>query len=229
MKLSERSPYESGRDYAFRVIRENIILTELVPGSLVSEKELATELGLSRTPVREAIIDLSKMGIVEVLPQRGSRITHIDYKLVDEARFMRYTLESAVCKKLCAVADLELLKPLVDNVCLQEDALHMGDYQRFMELDDQFHKTLFELAEMPHAPSLPNGCTIHFDRVRSLSLSVVDNSKVLEDHRALIFSLLGRDPVKTEAMVEKHLSRYKIDEAAIREQYSSYFKPEGRR
>ncbi len=226
MKLSQRSPYESGRDYAFRVIRENIILSQLTPGSLVSEKELATELGLSRTPVREAIIDLSKMGIVEVLPQRGSRISYIDYSLVDEAQAMRLALEAAVCKKLCLTADLELLKPLVDNVCLQEDALHNGDYQRFMELDDAFHKALFQLAGMPHAHALLTGFTIHFDRVRSLSLSVVDNTKVLEDHRALIFSLLGRDPAKIEAVVEKHLSRYKIDEAAIREQYGSYFKPE---
>ncbi|MBP0981483.1 MAG: GntR family transcriptional regulator, partial [Oscillospiraceae bacterium] len=61
MKILERLPRETGRDYALRVLKENIINLELAPGSLVSENELSAMLGLSRTPVREALIELSKV------------------------------------------------------------------------------------------------------------------------------------------------------------------------
>ena len=78
MKLLERLPRESGGDYALRTIKENIINLELPPGSQISENELATEMGLSRTPVREALIELSKVKIVDIQPQKKSTIPLID-------------------------------------------------------------------------------------------------------------------------------------------------------
>ena len=66
MKLLERLPRETGRDYALRTIKDNIIKLELAPGSPVSENELAAELQLSRTPVREALIELSKVKVIEI-------------------------------------------------------------------------------------------------------------------------------------------------------------------
>lgn len=70
MNISDRQPKESARDYAFRVIKENIISLELIPGSMVSENELSNALGLSRTPVREALIELSKSQVVEIYPPK---------------------------------------------------------------------------------------------------------------------------------------------------------------
>ena len=83
MKLLERLPRESGRDYALRNIKENIVNLELAPGSQISENELADELGLSRTPVREALIELSRVGIIETHPQRKSTVSLIDCDLVE--------------------------------------------------------------------------------------------------------------------------------------------------
>ena len=225
MKLTQRSPYESGREYAFRTIRDNIVLTELPPGALVSEKELADQMGLSRTPVREALIDLSKVGIVEVLPQRGSRIAYLNYDLVDEARFMRLAIETAVCKKLCQMTEPELLDPLLEYISRQADAIRLGNNDLFLALDDAFHKALFELAGMVHAHQLLSGFVIHFDRVRTLSLSPVNNTKMLSDHRELVNALLARDPLGAEQAVEKHLSRYKVDEVSIRLRHESFFRP----
>ena len=69
MHLLERLPRETGREYALRVLKENIINLGLAPGSQISESELSSEMGLSRTPVREALIELSKVKIVEIYPQ----------------------------------------------------------------------------------------------------------------------------------------------------------------
>ena len=79
MNLLERLPRETGRDYALRNIKENIISLELAPGSPISENELAAGMGLSRTPVREALIELSRVKIVEIVPQKRSTVSLIDY------------------------------------------------------------------------------------------------------------------------------------------------------
>ena len=86
MKLEERHYAETAREYARRMLKENIISMDLKPGAMVSENELAAQLGLSRTPVREALMDMSQYGVVDVMPQRGSRISLIDYNLVEEAK-----------------------------------------------------------------------------------------------------------------------------------------------
>ena len=74
MIIKERTGRETGRNYALRILKENIVMLELEPGSRISENELAQELGVSRTPVREALIELSKSKIVEIFPQKGSFI-----------------------------------------------------------------------------------------------------------------------------------------------------------
>lgn len=101
MNILERLPQESARDFAFRVLKENIVSVTLKPGTLVSENEIAMELGVSRTPVREAILDMAKVGIIETLPQRGSYVALIDPKMVDESRFLRQVLDSAVIEVAC--------------------------------------------------------------------------------------------------------------------------------
>ena len=89
MTIEERLPGESVRDYAFRVIKQNIVSVELKPGSLLSENELSSRLGISRTPVREALSDLARVSILETLPQRGTFIALIDPKMVEDSRFLR--------------------------------------------------------------------------------------------------------------------------------------------
>ena len=89
MTIEERLPGESARDYAFRVIKQNIVSVELKPGSLLSENELSSRLGISRTPVREALSDLARVSILETLPQRGTFIALIDPKMVEDSRFLR--------------------------------------------------------------------------------------------------------------------------------------------
>ena len=92
MTITERYASETARDYALRMLKRSIVSLELKPGMMLSENELSVALGLSRTPIREALIELGKTRIVEVLPQRGSRISLIDCDLVEEARFLRTVL-----------------------------------------------------------------------------------------------------------------------------------------
>lgn len=224
MRVTERFAKETGREYALRMLKENIIHLDLIPGTMLSENELAGEMQLSRTPVREALIELSKSGIVEILPQKGSALSLIDYSMVEEARFMRNVLECAVIELDCEIKAPEILEELEANVQLQEFYLKNRSSEKLLELDNQFHRLLFLMAGKLQIHALMGSITIHFDRVRSMSLATVKELKTVSDHRAILDAVREGDKQSARALMEKHLSRYKIDQEELREKYPGYFK-----
>ncbi len=224
MNIFDRQSQETARDFAFRVLKNNIISVDLKPGTLVSENEIAMELGVSRTPVREAIIDLAKAGIIETLPQRGSYVALIDSKMVDESRFLRQVLDSAVIEVACEVADSEALEKLEENVHLQEFYLEKQAAERIYELDNEFHKLIYTAAQKDIIYEMRSTMMIHFDRVRTLSVETVKDMKIVSDHRNMLEAIKSKDKLRAVELVNKHLSRYQVDENLIKEQFPEYFK-----
>lgn len=224
MKLLERLPRESSGEYALRIIKENIVSLELAPGSQISENELAAEMGLSRTPVREALIELSKVKIVDVQPQKKSTIPLIDYDMVEESRFVRSLLECAVAELDCEMASAADLERLNENIRLQN--LYLDDFYsgQLMDLDNQFHGMLFDIAKKSQVYALIQNISIHFDRVRTMALSSVKSTKIVQDHVNLVDAIRRRDGSAARELMELHLNRYDIDAAALRSAYPQYFK-----
>ena len=223
MVLTERYPHERGRDYAKRVIRDKIISLELEPGAVISDRELASWMNLSRTPVREALLDLAKVKIVEIYPQRGSVVAPIDYNLVEEAQFVRSVLEVAVVQLACERATQEQLEQLKESVALQEFYYQHGSSERLLEMDDEFHRLLFQIAGRMQAYEMMQSITVHFDRVRSLAVTAVKEHLWMSDHRNICEAVAAHDQEAARQLMEKHLNRYKVDEKALREQYPQYF------
>ncbi|MEA4934861.1 MAG: GntR family transcriptional regulator [Lawsonibacter sp.] len=227
MIITARQPRETGRDYALRMLKQNIIWLELEPGSMVSESDLAQEMGLSRTPVREALIELSKSKIVEIYPQKGSYISLIDYALVEEARFTRLVLEKAVVELACEMATGEDINQLRHCVRLQEFYLENPDGKAgetsLMKLDNEFHQMLFSICRKCQTYAMMVSFTIHFDRVRRMSLASIKDNKTVADHRAITEAIAGRSPGLAGRVMEKHLSRYQVDKETIQKDYPQYF------
>ena len=223
MRLLERLPKETARDYAIRVLRENIVKTYLEPGCMVSENELASEMGVSRTPVREALIELSRTGVVEIFPQHGSMVSKIDYDKVEEASFTRRVLEIAVVREACLTFDESGIKKLDDNLMLQDLYLDKGDVDKLLGLDDEFHRLLFQVCRKMLSYELMTGLMDHFDRVRHLSLVVIKHMRIVEDHHAILQGIKTRNPDAAAEAMDSHLKRYKIDIVAIRDQFPHYF------
>ena len=225
MTISPRDLRETGRDYAMRVLKENILRLELEPGSKVSENELAAQLGLSRTPVREALMALAKVRLVEVYPQRGSEVALIDYDLVEESCFMSRILECAVVEIASQMITPDQKVELEDNVALQERCLRGGRMEALMQLDNELHRLLFRIAHKEQTWELMTGFTVHFDRVRSMALSTALNERNVADHRAIVQAVLSGNAEGAHRLMEEHLGRYRVDEQALREQYpATYFK-----
>ena len=104
----------------------------------------------------------------------------------------------------------------------------MANAQEMMELDNAFHQMLFRIAQKENIYHMLSSITIHFDRVRSLALGVVKDSRIVEDHRAICEAVAARDAQRARAIVTEHLGRVKVDESAIRSAYPQYIKEQAR-
>ena len=223
MTLLERLPQESDRNYALRTLKENIIDLGLPPGSQISESEICAQIGLSRTPVREALIELSRVKIIKIIPQKKSTVALIDYVLVEEACFMRNVLECAVVELDCELALPEGLQRLEENVKLQHFYFENNNFQMLMELDNQFHAILFSIAQKSQVFEMTQNMLIHFDRVRRMALDSVKDLKIVEDHEQILEAIRDRDAERAKQLMQIHLSRYKYDAKEILKEYPEYF------
>lgn len=223
MRILERLGGETAREYAFRALYDNIILLELEPSSLVSEQDLADRLHLSRTPVREALHELEKLRLVEIYPQKGCRISPIDFALVDEVNFLRITLEKAVVEEICAQSATLAFNGLRENVHLQDFYLQYPSGDKLLELDNAFHKALFALCNKQQIYVWLKNITAHFDRLRSLSVKNVAELKIVGDHKAILNALEAGDKDEACALMQKHLSRHLVEKQVFLEMYPAYF------
>ena len=223
MELLDRQPSENARSYALRVLLHNIITLELAPGSAVSENELSQILKLSRTPVREALIELSKMGLVDIQPQRGSYIAKIDYELVEESRFMRLVLENAVLALVCEGISPEHEEMLRANMEEETRHLEAGDYTRLFELETDFHRLLFTSVGKARTYSIIHSQMVHFDRLRALSLKSLKPDKIVEDHENILYAIGRRDSELAEMLMTRHLTRHRVEKSELIKLYPDYF------
>lgn len=226
MKAVERYNSETAREYAMRAITENIISIDLEPGQLISENEIASFLGVSRTPVRESIQELNKAALIEIYPQRGSYVSLIDSKYVEEAVFLRKILDIAVIEEACDLATEDDIALLEENVALQEFYLKSNNTKKIFELDNEFHRMIYVAAKKEMIHNMRRNVMIHFDRVRTLSMLAVKDTKIVADHGIMLSAIKNKDKNKAKEIVEKHLDRYRVDQEELLRTYPQYFAKE---
>lgn len=184
-----------------------IVALELKPGTRLSEQEIASRYGVSRQPVREALIALSQQRFVEILPQRGTIVVKISVQKMMEARFLREAIESAVVRRACG-SFIVTSRQIIDN-CLeaQQRAVDKGDHAGFQRFDERFHMALAEGAGCPMAWTLVANLKAHMDRACHLSLQSPNAMAALvTQHEAIVAAIDGRDPEAAEAAMRHHLN-----------------------
>ena len=221
MIITPKTRFESNRDYALRVIRDNIVNMELTPGSLIGEQEIASQLGCSRTPVHEAFLELSKSRILDVLPQKGCRVSLIDYDLINEARFLRKNVEIALAEEACDKITPEDIAEIEANLKLQEFYID-NDTDKLMELDNEFHYIIYRICNKLQCHYMVCLMSVHFDRVRNITLKKVKNSRIVSDHKEIFEAIKSRDKAAARTAVEKHMARFDMDWDIITKEYSEF-------
>jgi DNA-binding GntR family transcriptional regulator len=220
---SEKKGEESARQYAYRTLRRNILLLDMHPGEPISEKEIATSLGLSRTPVREALLDLCRERLIEIYPQRGTRVALMDGGLVEQGRFLRETVELAILELACRECGKFEIDKLEENLELQRQLAKNGEVIGFFQCDSDFHRLLYIGCGKETVYDAIGFYLPHFIRERMLRLNMFNPYDLLSDHEQILEAVKERDCRKAKGHLKQHLDRVMCDQKILKEAYPKYF------
>jgi len=215
----------STRDFVYKTLKKRIIELGLIPGSKISEQEIASELSVSRTPVREAFLKLSQDDLLEIYPQIGTTVSKIDLDLVEEGRFVRENIERGVAREACYKLDEDQFFKLESNITMQELCLKKGTYQRLFELDDEFHRLLFEGCNKLRTWKMIRQMNSHFDRLRFLRLvSNLEWTGLVSQHRDIYKYIRNGEEESCEDLIIAHLNLVNYEKDELKSTYPNYFK-----
>jgi GntR family transcriptional regulator, rspAB operon transcriptional repressor len=191
----------------FDAVRQAIVQLQLRPGNLLSEAEIARQLGVSRQPVREAFIKLAEVGLVEVRPQRGTFVVLISIREVQNARFIREAIEVAVVRKAALEATDARIKELRRIIEEQARMGETGDNAGFLRFDEAFHQVIAHSVDCDHAWRVVEGLKAQMDRVRYLSMPEATPAETLvAQHTAIVDAMARHSPDEAAAAMRAHLS-----------------------
>jgi DNA-binding GntR family transcriptional regulator len=215
---------------AFATLRHAIVTLKLQPGQPFSEQEVAQQLGVSRTPVREAFIKLAEAGLVEVLPQRGSFVRKISLKAVRDARFVREAIELAVLREAIGRRlDPAFFAATRELVAAQRVAAAGDDAECFLALDEAFHRSFALAIECRHAWTVIEAQKAQMDRVRFLSLpNATPIARLIDQHEAILDAVERADVAASEAAMRAHLSEVLAVLEPLCQLHPDLFEPDGR-
>jgi DNA-binding GntR family transcriptional regulator len=210
----------------YDTLRKAIVSVELEPGLSVSEHELSQRLGVSRTPVREALIRLSEEGLVGIYPQTGTVIAPISYPKVYQSLVIRSALECRSIRYAIPVITPELVDRLRAIILDQKRHVRHGNDEEFLLADDAFHRSMVEISGNLEVWKVIESTKAHHDRVRHLSTHLrVYNKQRVQEHEAIIDALARHDAADSERLLELHLDPDRLVDlwASLAENYGAYF------
>lgn len=208
MILYEKLDKETGKDYAYRVIKDNIMSLELKPGDALSESDLAQKLNVSRTPIREVLIKLKSEKLIEVKPQTGTYVSLIDWNLINQAVFMRYNLEKKVLQEASVNLNEDCLIEM--EKCLFAQKLIINKKNNLIEfhyLDNKFHKLLFEGTKKSVIWDAIANVSTHYNRMRLLAEIKKDKVYLIDEHVQYLDIIKNKkkDKKLIEEIAKKHI------------------------
>ena len=187
-------------------LRQRIVEMSMLPGVRIVERDLADELGISRTPVHEAVQRLAEEGLVEVIPRSGTFVARIPLEGLDEAMMVRNALESAIIEKAAAratPAGVESLRAILER---QAQAIAASDFRAFHQSDELFHATLAELSGYPGVWPIILQAKTQVDRYRQLTLPLQGRMDgVLDEHKAVVEAIAVGDAAGAVQAMREHL------------------------
>jgi DNA-binding GntR family transcriptional regulator len=193
--------------HAYRIIKEKIIDLKLRPGELLVAQNLGTELGISRTPVREALVRLAQEGLVEPASGRKFRVSEITLQRILEIYEIRLAMESLAARSLAKRITPEGLERMRNCLAEAEGALKKGDHENFFKHDLEFHSILIELHGNETLRAFLQSMSDRMQQARHLTLSMAGRlENTIPEHGDLIKALEKRDAAAAERAVRRHLS-----------------------
>lgn len=208
----------------YHEIRKGIMTLSLKPGEVISTQEMATRLDVSRTPVREAFISLQREELVKSVPQKGTIVSRINLKRVEQERFVRESLEIPMVDLFLHRYDVKCIELLKANLEEQRRAGEKNNAVHFVYLDDLFHKILFDAAGADLAWDTVSAINGHYHRIRILSVNrpnTLDGS--ITQHQQIIRMLEEKDVKGIKELLTDHVRKINYENPLLLKEYPDYF------
>jgi DNA-binding GntR family transcriptional regulator len=203
----------SAREKTYEYLKSNILSGHFVPGERLAEEHLATELGVSRTPVREALHKLEQEGLIEPLESRGFRVPQDSPEEIEDLFDIRTVLEGYTLKIICERITDEQMAMLEEIIEKADDALRRKRIDEVFQWNTQFHDTLHSLvADKRRFHSLLVNMRKYVLRYRKDTLRNLGAAKRAGDgHRQILLALKLKEPELCERVMRTHIRQSKED------------------
>ncbi|WP_298298769.1 GntR family transcriptional regulator [uncultured Litoreibacter sp.] len=211
-------------DAVYEKLHDEIVSLEILPGTKLSETEVARRFGVSRQPVRNAFTKLGNEDLLVIRPQKATEVRGFSMERVALARLVRMAVELEVVYRAVKIWDASREEQLAENLALQEKALRDGDLPAFHALDYDFHKLIYVLGGNPLAFEVMLECKQKVDRLCLLSLEKDSEAEsILADHRDIAKGMASGNLKQAQDSIRKHLSR--LDETIdfVHKTHPKYF------
>lgn len=207
-----------------RILRDEIVAMTLLPGMPFSEKELTARFGVSRTPVREALIRLAEEGLVEVRPQSGTSVARIPLAAIPEAVVVRQALEGTTVELAATRGVEDGMGVLREIVARQQVCAERAEQTAFHEADEAFHEAIATICGHPGIWRIVRQAKMQIDRCRRLTLPVPGRmDQVVAEHRVILQAVEAGDPATARAAMTAHLQAVLPDAHLLARSHPGYF------
>lgn len=208
------------RDVVFNTLREAILKGELKPGERLMELQLAARLGVSRTPIREAIRMLEQEGLAVTIPRKGAEVAKMTEKDMEDVLQVREALDELAATIACEQMTQEQLNELMRAMHEFEESTKTGNVKKIAESDVRFHDIIYQATENPKLVSILNNLREQMYRYRVEYLKDEKNyPMLLKEHQEIAEGLASKNKDKVTAMMHQHVANQMTAvKAIIREQ-----------
>lgn len=198
--------YKPLRELVFESLREAIISAQLRPGERMMEIQLAEEMGVSRTPIREAIRKLELEGLVVMVPRKGAYVAGLSLKDIADVFEIRRALEGLAAELAADRITEEELETLERYLVVIAEQIDNGDIEKVVQTDTDFHTQLYQASRNSRLSQIINNLREQIQRFRTTSLSYPGRMKeALEEHRKIVEAISGRDGETARKVAMEHI------------------------
>ncbi len=222
--MFQQSSIPTLSEMQYQKLRSKIVSLELKPGSAISEQELAEQEGISRTPVREAILRLAREKLVEVVPKSGTFVGRIPISSLPEALIARRALESTAARAAAEVATKSQIMALHSHIERQRELEVAGDMEGFHHSDEKFHEQIAIAGKLPGLWTMVQQIKLQVDRFRRLTLPEPGRlDMIIQEHGAIVEAVERKDANYAHSCIETHLAGLQFHIENVVEAHPDYF------
>ena len=199
------------RDVVFNTLREAILKGEIKPGERLMELQLAAKLGVSRTPIREAIRMLEQEGLAVTIPRRGAEVARMTEKDMQDVLQVREALDELAANIACECITLEELEQLEQAMNSFEEAVYTKDIKRIADTDMVFHDIIYHATRNPKLEMILNNLREQMYRYRVEYLKDEKNYPVLlKEHREILQGLTEKNKELVTNSMRRHVENQAV-------------------